>query len=171
MPRQLCGDTSDTVVIENNAAAPKKVAIHFQASPLFSMRTGSLALSQSCRSVFADAWCKWALTRPEGRKGQGLFTRAVQNPVKTTVKVTVTIDTFFKVFFNSTCPTQVGYKRQDNEYNPGIVVRGNLESLFGINEHLSTWLINEETANQRHWDSNLGSNHACHLLNFCDCVN
>ena len=25
------------------------------------MRTGLLASSQSCRSVDADAWCKWAL--------------------------------------------------------------------------------------------------------------
>ena len=38
------------------------VATHFQASPLISMRTELLASSQSCRSVDADAWCKWALT-------------------------------------------------------------------------------------------------------------
>ena len=34
----------------------------FQASPLTSMRTESLAESQSCRSIDADAWCKRALT-------------------------------------------------------------------------------------------------------------
>ena len=38
------------------------VATHFQASPLISMRTESLASSQSCRSVDVDAWCKQALT-------------------------------------------------------------------------------------------------------------
>ena len=37
-------------------------ATHFQASPLISMRAESLASSQSCRSVDADAWCKRALT-------------------------------------------------------------------------------------------------------------
>ena len=36
-------------------------ATHFQASPLISMRAESLASSQSCRSVDADAWCKRAL--------------------------------------------------------------------------------------------------------------
>ena len=30
-------------------------------TPLFSVRTVSLALSQSCRSVDTDAWCKRAL--------------------------------------------------------------------------------------------------------------
>ena len=36
-------------------------ATHFQASPLISMTTESLASSQSGRSVDADAWCKRAL--------------------------------------------------------------------------------------------------------------
>ena len=33
-----------------------------EATPLFSMRTESLASSQSCHSVDTDAWCKWAFT-------------------------------------------------------------------------------------------------------------
>ena len=37
-------------------------ATHFQASPLISMRTESLASSQSGRSIDADASCKRALT-------------------------------------------------------------------------------------------------------------
>ena len=40
-------------------------ATHFQASPLISMRTESLASSQSGRSIDADAWCKQALTGPQ----------------------------------------------------------------------------------------------------------
>ena len=32
-----------------------------RVTPLFSMRTGSLASSQSCCSIDADAWCKRAL--------------------------------------------------------------------------------------------------------------
>ena len=36
------------------------VATHFQATPLFSMRTILLA-SSTCHSADADAWCKWAL--------------------------------------------------------------------------------------------------------------
>ena len=35
---------------------------HSVVTPLFSMRTGSLVSSQTCRSVDADAWCKRALT-------------------------------------------------------------------------------------------------------------
>ena len=34
---------------------------HSETASLFSMRTGSLASSQSCRRVDADAWCKRAL--------------------------------------------------------------------------------------------------------------
>ena len=37
-------------------------AIHFQASPLISVRTESLTSSRSGRSVDADAWCKRVLT-------------------------------------------------------------------------------------------------------------
>ena len=42
-----------------------EVATHFQAIPLISMRTQSLASSQSCRSVDADAWCKWAFNNAQ----------------------------------------------------------------------------------------------------------
>ena len=38
------------------------VAIHFRVTPLFSMRTVSLASSQSCCSIDNDAWSKGALT-------------------------------------------------------------------------------------------------------------
>ena len=38
-----------------------RFATHFQVSPLISMRTESLASSQSGRIVDADAWCKRAL--------------------------------------------------------------------------------------------------------------
>ena len=37
---------------------------HSGATPLFSMRTGSQVSLQSCCSVDADAWCKWALIQP-----------------------------------------------------------------------------------------------------------
>ena len=37
------------------------VATHFQVTPLFSMRTELLALSQNCSSVDANVWCKRAL--------------------------------------------------------------------------------------------------------------
>ena len=40
-----------------------RVAIHFRAAPLFSMRTVSLASLQSCGSVDTDARCKWALNK------------------------------------------------------------------------------------------------------------
>ena len=36
---------------------------HSGATPLFSMRTVLLALSQRCCIIDADARCKWALTR------------------------------------------------------------------------------------------------------------
>ena len=36
---------------------------HSGGTPLFSMKTESRATSQGCRSVDADAWCKWALIR------------------------------------------------------------------------------------------------------------
>ena len=38
------------------------VTTYFQVTPLITMRTKLQASSQSCRSVDADAWCKWALT-------------------------------------------------------------------------------------------------------------
>ena len=46
MLRQLCDDTSDTAIVENNGVAPDWVATHFQVTPLFSMR----AVLQSCHS-------------------------------------------------------------------------------------------------------------------------
>ena len=43
------------------------VATYFQLIPLISMRTESQALSLSCRSVDADAWCKWSLKRQHAK--------------------------------------------------------------------------------------------------------
>ena len=51
--RQHCNNSA--MMLQNG------FAIHFQASPLISMRTESLASSQTGRSVDADAWCKRAL--------------------------------------------------------------------------------------------------------------
>ena len=39
------------------------IANHFQATPLFSMKTVMLASLQSCHNVDADAWCKLGLRR------------------------------------------------------------------------------------------------------------
>ena len=63
MLRQLSDEACDSVLIENNGVTPEWVATYryFEAIPLFSMRTESQALSQSCRSIDADAWCKRAL--------------------------------------------------------------------------------------------------------------
>ena len=55
-------DDSDTVLIG--------VATFFRVTPLFPMRTVSLASSLSCCSTDADTWCKQAFTRK--RKCTGL---------------------------------------------------------------------------------------------------
>ena len=59
--RQCCDDVWDSVLIENNRVAPELVATHCQVSPLISMRTELLVSWQSCRSVDAEASCKWVL--------------------------------------------------------------------------------------------------------------
>ena len=56
----ICYDASNTGLIENKAVTPKWVATHSGVAPLFSMRTGSLVSSQSCRNVDADAQSKRA---------------------------------------------------------------------------------------------------------------
>ena len=61
---QLRNEARDTVLIENNEVAQKWVATHSGVTPLFSVRTESLASLQSFRNVDADAWCKQALNRP-----------------------------------------------------------------------------------------------------------
>ena len=60
--RQRCYDTCNSVLNENNRVLQNGFATHFQATPLFSMRTESQASSQGCVSVDADAWCKQTLT-------------------------------------------------------------------------------------------------------------
>ena len=56
------GVSTDTAIIENRGVALEyyyyKVATHFGAIPLFSMRAVSLEALQHCRSVDADVWCK-----------------------------------------------------------------------------------------------------------------
>ena len=61
MFQQLSDDTSNSVLIENNAFTRKWVATsepHSGGTPLFSMATESLALLQSSCSIDADVWCK-----------------------------------------------------------------------------------------------------------------
>ena len=58
---QCCDDTNDTGLIKNNVVASKWVATPFWSDSIVSMRTESLQSLQSCRSIDADAWCKWAL--------------------------------------------------------------------------------------------------------------
>ena len=58
MLQQLCDDTSDYVLFENNGVAWKWVATPFWSSPIVYNETKSLVSSQSCRSIGADAWCK-----------------------------------------------------------------------------------------------------------------
>ena len=71
--RQLCNDSCNSVLIENNGITWKWVAIHSGVTPLFSMKTELLTSSKSitvlrhslvslqgCRGVYADTWCKWA---------------------------------------------------------------------------------------------------------------
>ena len=53
--QHLCLDNSPIESLQ------KGIVTHFQASPLISMRTVSLASSQSCCSVDVGAWCKGAL--------------------------------------------------------------------------------------------------------------
>ena len=57
MLRQLC----DSMLIENNGVGRKWLQPHSGVAPLFSMRTVSLASSQSCRSFDANARCDQGL--------------------------------------------------------------------------------------------------------------
>ena len=52
---QFCDDTNDSDLIENNGVDQKGVATPFWSDSFVSMTTVSLASSQSCRSVDADA--------------------------------------------------------------------------------------------------------------------
>ena len=59
---QCCDNSAITLVILLSLKTMELlqigVATHFQASPLFSMRTELLAPSQNCCNVDADVWCK-----------------------------------------------------------------------------------------------------------------
>ena len=48
---QLCNEAGDTVLSENNGVAQKWVATHSGVTPLFSMRTESLASLQSFQII------------------------------------------------------------------------------------------------------------------------
>ena len=52
---QGCDDACNSVLIKNNGVAPEWGGTYFQVTPLISMRSKSLASSQSCRSLDADA--------------------------------------------------------------------------------------------------------------------
>ena len=62
---QCCNDSVMMLVIvfllKSMESLQNGVATHFQVTPLFSMRTESLATLQNCRSVDGDVWCKQAL--------------------------------------------------------------------------------------------------------------
>ena len=64
--RQCCDNSAITLAIlfslKTVESLENRLQTHFGATPLFSMRTVLLSSSQSCRSVDADAWCKWALS-------------------------------------------------------------------------------------------------------------
>ena len=62
--RQRCDNSAMIAVLfslKTMESLQNGFATYFQATPLFSMRTKLQVLSQSCRSVDADAWCKRAL--------------------------------------------------------------------------------------------------------------
>ena len=63
MLRQLCDDTSDTILIENSAVTQKWVATYIGVTPLFSMKAVWLASLQHWWSFGVDFQCKRALTR------------------------------------------------------------------------------------------------------------
>ena len=63
---QCCGNTAMTLAILFSLKSVELLENGLQTysgvTPLFSMRTESQVSSQSCHSIDADAWCKWALT-------------------------------------------------------------------------------------------------------------
>ena len=65
--RQRCDNSAMTLAIlfslKTMESLQIEVVTHFQASPLISMTIESLASSQSCHRVDADAWCKRALSQ------------------------------------------------------------------------------------------------------------
>ena len=58
MLRQLCDDACDTALIENNGVAPEWTCNPFSID---SIVFNENRIASSCRSIQADAWCKWAL--------------------------------------------------------------------------------------------------------------
>ena len=62
--RQSCDNSTMTLAIlfslKSMETLENGLQPHSGVTPLFSMRTESQASSQSCRSIHADAWCKWA---------------------------------------------------------------------------------------------------------------
>ena len=61
--RQRCDNFVMTIetVLKTMELLENRLQPDSGVTPLFSMRTVSLALSQSCSSIDADAWCKRAL--------------------------------------------------------------------------------------------------------------
>ena len=72
---QRCDNSVMTLVIlfslKTMESLQVRVATHFRAILLFSMRTVSLASTQSCRSFDADSWCTRALKSSLGSDENG----------------------------------------------------------------------------------------------------
>ena len=62
MLRQCCDDASHKFLIEINGVTQSGIQPQAGVTPLFSIRTASLASSQNCRSVDSDSWCKRTIT-------------------------------------------------------------------------------------------------------------
>ena len=64
--RQHCDNSAMTLAnmfsLKSVELLENKLQPHCRVTPLFSMRTELQASSLSCRSVDADAWCKWSLS-------------------------------------------------------------------------------------------------------------
>ena len=77
---QRCGNSTMKLVIlfslETMELLQNGVTTHFRVAPLFSKRTVSLALSQSCCSVDTEAWCKRVLMLPNSPGGKFSFRMA-----------------------------------------------------------------------------------------------
>ena len=85
------------------------VATHFQVTPLFSMRTELLALSQSCSSVDANVWCKRALGVSITSGNIGVI---ICLHLKLSMELLTSKLSFFK--WTSCAPTSLGDRRQND---------------------------------------------------------
>ena len=72
MLQQLCNDASDTVLIEKNRLQShsgdqwsQRDTLWWSDSIVFNDNDNRIAsvIAEFCRSVYADAWCKWTLKK------------------------------------------------------------------------------------------------------------